>query len=121
MDNFFKLEGAYIVLGAFVVLITIFVTTRSFMSKGALKKGLFFTISTISLMILLHYFITTSRMEGVRKAFESGKEVLCENRIYTKAAQFVTIKDNGNWKIVDDNFVSPFYERPFFLARCIEK
>jgi hypothetical protein len=121
MKDFLFLEGAYIILGLIIVAITIFVTTRSFMSKGALKKGIFWTTTIISIFILFHYFITVNRMEKVKKAFYAGKEVLCENRIYTKAAQFITIKDNGDWKIENNNFISPHYERAFFLARCIVK
>jgi len=41
MKNFFFLEGAYLILGAIILLITVFVATRPFMEKGALKKGLF--------------------------------------------------------------------------------
>jgi len=40
MKDFFYLEGAYLILGVFTLLITLFVTTRPFMSKGAVKKGL---------------------------------------------------------------------------------
>jgi len=58
-------------------------------------------------------------MNEVKKAFNSGKSVLCENRIYTKAAQFVTVKKEYEWYIEGDNFKSPNYTRDFHIARCI--
>jgi hypothetical protein len=121
MKDFLFLEGAYIILGLIILSIAVFVSTRSFMPKGSLKKGLFWTTSVVALFILSHYYITTTRMQKVKDAFYNGKEILCENRIYTKAAQFITIKDNGDWKIENNNFISPHYERAFFLARCIVK
>ena len=121
MKEFFILEGAYIVIGIFVVMITVFVTTRPFMSKTALKNGLSLVSIMIIVLIASHYYITTKRMKEVREAFLSNKEVLCENRIHTKAAQFVTIKKEYEWELKGNLFLSKNYTRPFHLARCIVK
>ena len=121
MKEFFILEGAYLTFAAIILAVTTFIATRPFMGKGALKKAFGAVFLFLALAIGLHYYITKSRMANVAKTFEEGKEVLCENRIYTKGANFVTIKKNGEWRLQNDYFVSPNYTRSFFLARCIVK
>ncbi len=121
MREFFILEGAYIILGFFILAISIFVTTRKFMSKKAPKIGIASTFIFIAIMIGTHFYITTSRMKSVKSAFLHGREIICENRIYTKAAQSIIIKKNNDWKIEGDYFFSPHYERKFHLSRCIIK
>jgi hypothetical protein len=119
MKDFLYLEGAYLILGSIVLLITLFVSTRPFMSKGAWKKGLFWVSLVITVMIGFHYKITTDRMETVKNAFEEGKTILCESRMQRKVSPVVYIKKSNNWSLKGDNFVSPEYVRDFFVARCI--
>jgi len=121
MKNFFFLEGAYLILGAIILLITLFVTTRPFMSKGAVKKGLMWVSLVIAFMVGTHYSVTTNRMAEVKSAFEKDLPILCESRMQRKVAQFVTIQKSKDWDMEGDFFVSPYYTRPFFLARCIVK
>jgi len=121
MYNFFYLEGAYLILGTFILFITLFVTTRPFMSKGAVKKGLFWVSLVIFSMITLHYMITSSRMKEVALAFEQDKVIICESRATRKVAQTVLIQKSNEWLLKDNNFISPNFNRPFFMARCIVK
>jgi len=121
MKNFFYLEGAYLILGGIILLITLFVGTRPFMAKGAWKRGLLWVSLVIAVMVGLHYKLTTDRMDAVKMAFENGKTVICESRMQRKVAQSVYIKKDHDWSLEDDNFVSPNYTRPFFAARCIVK
>ena len=121
IQEFFFLEGAYLVLAGIILLVTLFVTTRPFMTKGAVKKGLSSVAIFLAVMIGAHYYITTSRMAEVRAAFEQGKTIICESRMQRKAAQDVRIKKSNDWELQGNNFVSPYYERPFFSARCIVK
>ena len=121
MENFFYLEGAYLILGAFTLLITLFVTTRPFMEKASVKKGLFWVSVVIAIMIGGHYTVTTNRMTEVRTAFENGQTIICESRATRKVAQTVTVEKSNEWRLEEDNFVSPNYSRPFFMARCIVK
>ncbi|RRS30632.1 MAG: hypothetical protein P794_06340 [Epsilonproteobacteria bacterium (ex Lamellibrachia satsuma)] len=121
MKNFLYLEGAYLILGAIILLITLFVTTRPFMSKGAVKKGLFWVTLVIAIMVGAHYRITVNRMEAVKTAFEQDKPIICESRMQRKVAQSVNIQKSKDWALEGDNFVSPYYSRPFFSARCIVK
>ncbi len=121
MKEFFILEGAYLFFAAVILAVTTYIATRPFMGKGTLKKALSAVFLFLALAIGLHYYITKSRMASVAKAFEEGEEVLCENRIYTKGAHFVTVKNNGEWRLQNDYFVSPNYTRNFFLARCIKR
>ena len=119
MKSFFYLEGAYLILAFLILAITLFVTTRPFMSKDAPKKGLGAVALILVLFIGAHFFITTQRMQRVKKAFLQGKSVLCENRLYTKGAQFITVKKEYGFFLKDDFFYSKAYTRPFFAARCI--
>ena len=121
MERFFYLEGAYLILGAATLLITLFVTTRPFMAKGSVKKGLFWVSVVVAVMIGGHYTVTTNRMEAVRTAFNNDQTILCESRSTRKVAQSVIIEKSNEWRLEEDNFVSPNYSRPFFIARCIVK
>jgi hypothetical protein len=121
LKNFFYLEGAYLILGGIILLITVFVATRPFMSKGALKKGLVWVFTILALMIGAHYAITVKRMNAVKAAFEKDLPIICESRMQRKVAQTVNIQKSKEWFLEGDNFVSPHYSRPFFTARCIVK
>ncbi len=123
LRDFFYLEGAYLILAVIIILITIFVTTRPFMSPSAPKKGLVAVSLILSFFIGIHFWITTSRIAYVKKAFYENKPILCESRMLRKMAQSIEIRKStlSNWQIKGDNFVSPEYNRPFHLARCIVK
>ena len=121
MQKFFILEGGYLVIGAIILLIALFVTTRPFMSKGAVKKGMIGVILVLAIFIGGHFYMTTSRMAAVRSAFEKDQPVICESRMQRKAAQSVIVKKSLEWSMEGDNFVSPNYNRPFHSARCIVK
>ncbi len=121
LKNFFYLEGGYLILGGIVLLITLFVGTRPFMSKGAAKRGLMWVSLVIAIMIGLHYNMTMNRMAEVKIAFEKDLEIICESRMVRKVAPYVMVKKSREWRLEGDNFVSPNYTRPFFSARCIVK
>jgi len=121
MENFLFLEGAYLILGGIILLVTLFVSTRPFMSKGAVKKGLFWVTLVLAILIGAHYNMTVNRMTEVKEAFEKGLPIICESRMQRKVAQTVNIQKSKKWFLEGDNFVSPEYSRPFFTARCIVK
>lgn len=121
MKSFFYLEGVYLILGAIILLITLFVSTRTFMAKGAWKRGLFWVTLVIVVMIGVHFWVTTQRMQEVKNAFLHNKPILCESRMQRKMAQSVEIVKSNHWSLQGGNFVSPYYSRAFFSARCIVK
>jgi hypothetical protein len=121
MQKFFILEGGYLLIGFFILGITLFVSTRPFMAKGGYKKALSITGLVLAIFIGGHYYITTSRMAEVRTAFEQDKPILCESRMLRKVAQSVIIQKSKEWSMEGDLFVSPHYSRPFHSARCIVK
>jgi len=92
MKNFFYLEGAYLILGGIILLITLYVTTRPFMGKEAVKKGMLGVSLVLALMIAAHYRITTKRIDEVRRAFSQNMPVICESRMQRKVAQSVIIQ-----------------------------
>ena len=120
MELFFKLEAGYLGIGLFILLITLFVTTRPFMGKGAVKKGFLLVGSALFAFIAMHYYATSSRITGVETAFNKGEKVICESRALRKVAQSVTIEKSNEWSLNDHMFSSPNYSRKFFTARCIE-
>jgi hypothetical protein len=120
MELFIKLEAGYLGIGLFTLLITLFVTTRPFMKKGAVIKGLIFVGPAIAMFIGMHYYVTSDRMQGVENAFIKGKKVICESRMIRKVAQSVTIEKSNEWTLSDHKFSSPNYSREFFSARCIQ-
>ena len=120
IGKFFYLEGAYLILAGIILLITLFVTTRPFMSKDAPKKGLTWVSIILVIFIGAHFYVTTSRIAEVKSAFKRGETVVCESRMLRKMAQSIRIKKGiADWRIEGDNFVSPHYTRPFHMARCI--
>ena len=120
MELFFKLEAGYLGIAAFALVITLIVTTRPFMPKGALKKGLLLMASLSFTFIALHYYVTSSRIIEVETAFNNGKKVLCESRAVRKVAQSVSIEKSNEWTLKEHMFSSPNYSREFFSARCIK-
>ena len=119
MKNFFFLEGGYLILGAIILLVTLFVGTRPFMAKGAAKRGLIWVSLVLAIMIGLHFKMTMNRMQEVKVAFENDQTIICESRMVRKVAPYVLIQKSRGWELEGDNFVSPDYSRPFFSARCI--
>ncbi len=119
MGKFFYIEGAYLILGAIILLVTLFVTTRPFMSENAKKKGLTSVFLVLAAAIGAHYWVTTSRMETVKQAFERGEPIICESRMVRKGGQSLVLKKSLGWRLEGDYFVSDAYVRPFFSARCI--
>ncbi|MEA3455583.1 MAG: hypothetical protein U9R26_03665 [Campylobacterota bacterium] len=121
MQKFLILEGGNLVIALFFVLIVLFVTTRSFMAKGAFKKGMTGILVVVTILIGWHYNSTVNRMIAVKIAFEKGQPVICESRMDRKAAQSVIIQKSLEWSMEGDNFTSPNYNRSFHSARCIVK
>jgi len=121
MMKFLELEGGYLFISFVVLAVTLFVTTRPFMSKGAVKKGMIGVSLVLALFIGLHFKITTDRMDEVKRAFNEGKTVICESRALRKVAQSVDINKNRDWRLEGDIFVSPHFSRPFHTARCLVK
>ena len=123
MDSFLELEGGYLVIGVFAVLVATFVGTRPFVGGGkAWKKTVPFVMITTLGFITAHYFVTTSRMADVKYRFNHGGAVICESRAVRKVAQSIIIdpqKPQG-WILVGDVFQSPKFERIFHSARCLE-
>ena len=118
--KFLELEGAYLVIGAFILIVTTFVTTRPFVGKNAFKIGFPGVFIILSFFIIAHYIVTTNRMETVQNRFAEGKPVICENRAQRKVAQSVIIIERLGWSLKNDVFTNPAYVRGFHSARCLE-
>ena len=117
--RFLELEGGYLAIAAFIIIVAIYVTTRPFMPKGSFKIGLPAVIVFLVMAISAHYLITTDRMDDVKTAFYNGQNILCESRAVRKVAQSLVINQKLGWEIVEDVFKSSDYERVFHTSRCI--
>ncbi len=119
MKQFFELETGYLLIALFFIVITYIVTTRNFMPKGALKKGMAMVLPLLIAFIGFHYYITTKRMAEVKKAFLEGKAILCENRETLKGPGSIIIKKQAGWSIDSGIFLKPDYHKKFHTARCV--
>lgn len=119
MNSFITLEGGYLVIAAFILAVTAFVTTRPFMAKGAFKKGMIIVSVFLTVAILAHFYVTTKRMDSVKTAFEAGKVIICESRATRKVAQTILVDKSKNWRLEGDIFYSDEYTRGFHSARCL--
>ncbi len=119
MRNFFYLESGYLILALVILLVTFFVTTRPFMGKGAVKKGMISVSTILAVLIGTHFWITTKRMAEVREAFDRGDKIICESRMIRQGAQSIILSKELGWKLEGDYFVSDAFSRPFFTARCL--
>lgn len=117
---FFELEIVYIVISLFILGVTVFVTTRDFMPKGAFKKGVISVVIVMSLMVAFHYTITTKRMYGVEDIFNAGETVICENKMHRTISRSVLLSKELGWRLEDHLFKHNDYERDFHTSRCVE-
>ena len=120
MDLFFELEVVYLVIGAFLLSVTAFVTTRDFMPKVAFKRGMLMVGGFVVILITIHYTLTTTRMEGVKKLFNAGKTIICENKMRRTISRSVLLSKKMGWRLEGDLFKNDDYERAFHTSRCIE-
>ena len=121
MEKFLELEAGYLVIGFFILSVTLFVTTRPFFKKGAVLKGFISVGMFLVVAIGMHYKITTDRMSRVKSAFAEGKTIICESRATRKVAQSVDVNINREWLLEGDVFSSVNYGRVFHSARCLIK
>lgn len=120
MELFFELEIVYIVIGIFILSVTAFVTTRDFVPRVAFKRGMISVSLMLITMISIHYYMTTTRMEGVKEVFNEGGTVICENKMQRTISRSVLISKNLEWRIEGDLFVSDNHARDFHTSRCVD-
>jgi len=121
MGKFLELEAGYLFIGFVILAVTLFVSTRPFFGKGAVKRGMLSVSLFLAIAIGFHFYMTTSRMYEVKTAFKDGKTIICESRATRKVAQSVDVNINNEWRLEDDVFASPNYNRVFHSARCLVK
>lgn len=117
--QFLELEGGYLGIALFILAITAFVTTRSFMSKQSFRYGMTIVGSILVLLIGMHYGVTLDRIEKVKTAFDAGEDVICENRGNRNAARTLIINKKRGWVLNEGIFTSKEFERGFHSARCV--
>ena len=120
MDRFFELEIPYIVIMLFFLAVTAFVTTRDFMPKVAFKRGMLGIFGIFAIMIGIHYYVTSARMDGVKRIFNNGETIICENKMRRTISQSVLISKKLGWRLEGDYFKNPDFERDFHTARCVD-
>ncbi len=120
MELFFELEIVYIVIGIFILSVTAIVTTRSFVPRVAFKRGMISVSMILVTMISIHYYMTTTRMEGVKEIFNEGGTIICENKMQRTISRSVLLSKNLEWRLEGDLFVSDNYARDFHTSRCVD-
>lgn len=119
MELFLELEIVYIVIGAFLLGVTAFVTTRDFVPRGAFKKGMIIVGGFVIGMITFHYSMTTSRMSEVEGLFDNGETIICENKMRRTVSRSVLLSKEQGWRVEDHLFKHEDYERDFHTSRCV--
>ncbi|MCF6340685.1 MAG: hypothetical protein L3J10_08070 [Sulfurimonas sp.] len=120
MERFIELELAFMVVGAFFLAITAFVTSRDFVPKGSFKTGMSVVGGFVVFMILTHYYVTTSRIAEVKESFYEGEIIICENKMRRTIARSVLLSLKLGWDTEGDLFTNPNYERDFHISRCLK-
>lgn len=120
MELFFELEIVYIVIGIFILVVTAIVTTRDFVPKVAFSRGMTMVSMFLVTMISIHYYMTTTRMDGVKDIFNKGETVICENKMRRTISRSVLLSKELGWRLEGDKFKNDDYERDFHTSRCIE-
>lgn len=120
MGLFFELEIAYIIIAIFFLVITAFVTTRDFMPKVAFMRGMISVSMLFTTMIFAHYYVTTTRMDGVKEIFNEGGIIVCENKMQRTISRSVLISQELEWRLDGDYFKSDNHVRDFHTARCVD-
>ncbi|WP_373035613.1 hypothetical protein [Sulfurimonas sp.] len=120
MELFLELEIVYIVIGIFILSVTAFVTTRDFMPKVAFKRGMLGVGVFLIGMISFHFYMTTTRMAGVKEIFNNGETIICENKMRRTISRSVLLSKELGWRLEGDKFKNDDYERDFHSSRCIE-
>ena len=115
MANFFKEEFIFILVALFILGITIFVTTRPFVAKGA-RKAIPVVAVLLAIALVAHYYFRQNLMQEVRQGFSEGKTILCMDK--TNKIGYVVIHQ-GEWQLRGDEFVHPEFPRSYNIRNCI--
>ncbi len=117
MLDFFKEEFVYILIALFILGITIFVTTRPFVAKGA-RKAIPVVALLLAGLLWLHYSWRMHHIKEVAKAFDEGKNILCLDKTNKYGSVLV---HKGEWQLKNDEFVHPEFPRSYNIRQCIEE
>ncbi len=120
MKDFFILEGGLLIISAFILIITAFTTTRSYVIKDSFKRIFPVVFVFLALVIAWHYQQTTDRMKLVKEEFANGKVIICENKTSLTMGRSVLVeKARNGWSVDGFFFVSDLYTRKFHISRCV--
>ena len=120
MKDFLILEGGLLVVSAFMLAVTVFTSTRSFSPKGSYKRTVPGVFIVLVIIIAIHYDQTMERMDTVKKEFEDGKVIVCDNKgDLTLGRNVLLDKSRYGWKTDEYYFVSDKFPRKFHISRCV--
>lgn len=120
MSHFFSMELPYISIALFILAVTLFIGTRSFISPFVLRRFLPALAIFLSLAIGLHFKITEDRAVEVKAAFEKGKVVLCSERRSKMGDRNIEIENGSVWKS-DGEFFTNSAGNKFSIRQCVVK
>jgi len=120
MTHFFSMEIPYITIALFILAVTLFIGTRSFISPFILRRFLPALAVFLALAIALHFNTTENRAVEVKAAFEKGQVILCSERRSKMGDRNIEITRGTLWKS-DGEFFTNSAGNKFSIRQCIVK
>lgn len=120
MTHFFSMELPYIAIALFVLAVTVFIGTRSFISPFILRRFLPALAIFLALAIALHFKTTEDRAVEVEAAFKKGQVILCSERRSKMGDRNIEIVKGELWSQKEGFFINSAGNK-FSIRQCIVK
>lgn len=120
MTHFFSMELPYISIALFILAVTLFIGTRSFISPFVLRRFLPALAVFLALAIGLHFKTTEDRALEVKAAFEKGQVILCSERRSKMGDRNIEVTRGALWRSDGEFFINSEGNK-FSIRQCIVK
>lgn len=120
MTHFFSMELPYISIALFILAVTLFIGTRSFISPFVLRRFLPALAVFLALAIGLHFKTTEDRAIEVKAAFAKGQVVLCSERRSKMGDRNIEVESGALWRSDGEFFINSEGNK-FSIRQCIVK
>jgi len=120
MTHFFSMELPYIAIALFILAVTVFIGTRSFISPLVLRRFLPALALFLVLAIGLHYQASEDRAAQVKEAFEKDQVILCSERRSKMGDRNIEVVKGDLWSQKEGFFINNAGNK-FSIRQCVVK